>query len=163
MLSHSECFLLWSWSIWKGTVLLDLEKSIHSHTHTHRMRLVESNKMEVWSSEKSEKASTEGQNAELVMVSLFARKKKKKETGQKWYKKRKVQTNGWLVKFIFNNSFRNEQNKAREIWKCQEERPIERLSNCYPRSGETWAWNYESPGSQIPVLTTGWHALFFKV
>lgn len=99
----------------KMHVLFDLLWKIHTFTHTHThwmqnalwflMHLVKSNKMEVWSSKKSGKASTKSQNAELVMISIC---KKKSPAKSDIWRVRKEQTNGWLVKFIFNNSFRNE-------------------------------------------------------
>ena len=78
-------------------MLLDLEKSIYLHTHTHtHTRNVKcpliSNciwlKATKWKCEevrKQKKTSTESQNAELAMLSIFASKKKKKKikTGQK--------------------------------------------------------------------------------
>lgn len=58
------------------------------------MHLVKSNKMEVWSSEKSGKASTESQNAELVMVSICKKKARPKVIYEEWEKSKLM--GGWL-------------------------------------------------------------------
>lgn len=51
--------------------------------------------MEVWSSEKSEKASTQSQNAQLVVVSISARKKARRKVIYEEWEKRKLM-GGWL-------------------------------------------------------------------